>query len=388
MADHRKQRHWTFGLIVVLSATLLSLLVAEGLTRIFMPQPLVLLRPDVWMPLEHIGWRHTPNTDTRVNTGDREVRFRTDEQGFRIGATLPAPGDKTLVALGDSFVEALQVEYEDTMTSLLENRLTVRLGTSLRVLNAGVGGWDPNQYRIELERILGVRSVDGLIVFIYLGNDIVDSHVEDYEPRRPVERHYLRVPQRLEWRELVLSIAYPINDFLETRSHLFVLFKRRLKYVLMRVGLTPYYIPDVLLRSQTSSLRWGVTASILNEIELIGERHGLQTLFVLIPSLFEVDLTEGQKTAQAIALDGKGLDLDQAHILLGAELKKLNLSVIDMTSALRAAIAQGIPEVYGRVDYHLGKGGHQLVAKTLEEPIWEMFCVKKASLPSGRVPGG
>jgi hypothetical protein len=70
----------------------------------------------------------------------------------RIGGDLSRPKCDELVALGDSYLEAMQVEYEDTMTALLEKRLSSRLGRSMRILNTGVGGWDPNQYRIQLER--------------------------------------------------------------------------------------------------------------------------------------------------------------------------------------------------------------------------------------------
>src|SRR5207247_6250232 len=114
------------------------------------------------------------------------------------------------------------------------------------ILNTGVGGWDPNQYRIELKRILGIRAVDGILVFIYLGNDVIEKRVENYPPRQPVERHRFKFPTRFDWGSLVESIAYPINDFLEVRSHLFILTKSRLRYGLMRLGLTAEYFPESL----------------------------------------------------------------------------------------------------------------------------------------------
>jgi lysophospholipase L1-like esterase len=289
----------------------------------------------------------------------------------------------TLLALGDSFVEAMQVEHEETMTSLLADRLAARCGDSIRILNTGVAGWDPNQYRIELERILGNISVDGILTFVYLGNDIVQERLESYRARQPVQQHSLQFPKRLSWSGLTESIAYPINDFLEVRSHLFIFTKNRLKYALMRVGLTAYYFPTSLLLSQASSQRWGTTADILQEIARIGKLHDLRSLFILIPSPQEADLKEGQRTAKAFGITSGAFDLDQAHRLLAEEITRRNLIVVDTTSALRSAIDRRMRDVYGQVDDHLGKQGHQVVAEAMEDAAEKMFCKESGSLRSG-----
>jgi hypothetical protein len=363
-----------FELLIVVFSTLASLVVVETFVRLLAPQSLILLRPDIFIPTEQLAWRHAPDVDTRVNTGEREIRWRTDDQGMRIGGDLPNLSEMTLIALGDSYLEAMQVEYDDTMTALLEKRLSSRLGKSMRILNTGVGGWDPNQYRIQLERILGNRRVEGVIVFVFLGNDIISYHAENYPPRQAIPRHALRLPSSLEWKELVTAVAYPINDFLEVRSHLFILVKTRLKYSLMRMGLTAYYFPQMLLKKQASSDSWKITADILEEIAVMGKHHDLKTLFVLLPSPSEANPEEGLETANAFGLISEEIDLDQARLLLGEQLRRRNLSAVDMTSALRAAIRERKPDIYGRVDNHLGRGGHQVVANTLEEVIWQMFC--------------
>jgi hypothetical protein len=375
-------KRWFFRLITIFFSCVVSLFIAEGLISLVAPQSLILLRPDIWIPVEHLGWRHNPSVDTRVNTGEREIRWRTDEQGFRIGASLPAVSEKTLVAIGDSFLAAMQVEYEETMTAQLEKRLSSRMGRSLRILNTGVGSWGPNQYRIQLGKILANRPVDGVVVFVYLGNDIVDRRIDNYAPGLPEKRHSLRLPKSLKRDELVDAVFYPINDFLEVRSHLFIFAKNSLKSVLMRVGLTAYEWPEALLKSQASSNRWNTTADILEEVADIGKHHDAQTLFVLIPELTEANPVEGRAYAKTIGIDLEAIDFDQPHTVLGAELRKRNLSVVDMTPALRAAIAEQMPDVYGRVDIHLGRAGHQLIARTIEDTIWQMFFSRIAGPPS------
>jgi hypothetical protein len=374
-----------FELIMVGFFTLASLVFAEGLVRLLAPQSLILLRPDIFIPTEKLGWLHAPDVDTRVNTGEREVRWRTDHEGFRMGGDLSKASEMTLVALGDSFLEAAQVEYEDTMTALLEKRLSSRLGRPMRILNTGVGGWDPNQYRIKLAEILEKRRINGVVVFVYLGNDITDKHVENFPPRQPLARHSLRLPHSLKWNELVDAICYPINDFLEIRSHLFILVKTRLKYTLMKMGLTAYYFPPTLLRNHASSNSWKITTDILEEIAIMGQHHDLETLFVLLPSPSEANPEQGQQIAHAFGITSEEIDLDQAHLLLGEELRRRDLPAVDMTPALRAAIRERMPDVYGRVDNHLGIRGHQIVASTIEEVIWQMFCATTPDPQAGHI---
>jgi hypothetical protein len=47
-----------------------------------------------------------------VNTGEGWVRLVTDGEGFRIPPGGLQPADRTVLLLGDSFMAAIQVEYE------------------------------------------------------------------------------------------------------------------------------------------------------------------------------------------------------------------------------------------------------------------------------------
>lgn len=363
------------SLALLFASIAFSLLAAEGLVRLVAPQSLIQIRPDIWMPAGRVGWRNRPNADTRINTGEREVRWRTDARGYRTGAQAPAPADINLVALGDSFLAAMQVEDEDTMTRILQEHLAARSGKTVRIWNTGVAGWEPNRYRNELQQILETSKVDGVLVFVFLGNDVGKVVVEDLEPRVPDDRHVLRWPRSLQAGEWVEAIAYPINDFLEVRSHLYVLVRHRLKYLLMRLRLTAYYFPDTMLLSEAASPRWGVTAGILESIAALASARDLRTVFVLIPSSEEADIAEGLATARAFGIPRETFDPDQPHRLLKAEMERRHLVVIDATPALRDAIAAGTPDVYGKVDNHLGKPGHRVVEGAMEEPVWRTFFV-------------
>ncbi|HET8945615.1 MAG TPA: hypothetical protein VFQ07_01420 [Candidatus Polarisedimenticolia bacterium] len=370
--------------MAILAASItLSLFLAEGIVRLVAPQPLILIRPDVWMPADGVGWKNRPNVDTHLNTGERDVHWRTDAQGFRIGATPGGPADVNILALGDSFLAAEQVEDEDTMTRLLQARLSARTGRRVRIWNTGVAGWNPNQYRIELQQVLDTSSPDGVLVFVYLGNDIIPSAAASIPPRQPDERHHFRRPRSLALREWVEALGYPINDALEVRSHLFILARTRLKYLLMRLSMTPYVFPDTLLARNVSSPAWGTTAGILQDMKDAAAVRRIPILFVLIPSQDEADPAEARRTAEGLGVPPHTYDLDQPHVRLGEEMARRGLIVFDATAALREAIARATPDVYGQVDNHLGKAGHRVMAAAMEEAAWRaLFTAAPRATPA------
>jgi hypothetical protein len=211
--------------LLTVVSLILSLLIAEAFVRLVAPQQLILLRPDIWRPDSQIAYRHLSNVKTTVNTGEGEVHFFTDADGYRVNAnsrSVSRQYDKAILTIGDSFLEALQVENESTMPQLVAGSLEQKTGLSVRVDNAGVGGWNPNHYYLMAGEGLKTRKYDLGIVFISLQNDIVDVETETFQSREPVARHDLKIPESLRWRAMIDAFFYPVNDLLETRSHLFV----------------------------------------------------------------------------------------------------------------------------------------------------------------------
>jgi hypothetical protein len=219
--------------LLLCAALLLALGGAELAVRLVAPQQLILLRPDLWQPAETVGWLRRPNIDVEVNTGERTVRVVTDAWGFRVGQR-PPRAERSVLLLGDSFMEALQVEHEQSFAGLLEAGLPQVAGTAVAVRNAGVGGWDPNQYYLFARSELARQDYDVVVVAVYVGNDVVGERMSTVPPRPAAVRHSLRIPRGLNGREIKDALAYPVNDFLEVRSHLFIFLRTQLRGVRMR----------------------------------------------------------------------------------------------------------------------------------------------------------
>ena len=337
----------------------------ELAVRWLAPQELIVKRPDIWRAVDTLGWVHWPDLNTTINTGDRTIRLITDRDGFRVGAAGRVEGKKRILLLGDSFMEAVQVEYEQSLAGLLETRLAARFKEPVAVRNTGVGGWDPPQYLLEARRELERERFDLALVSVYLGNDVVQHSVQHYPPRAPAEVHELHLPRSFSYGELIDGVLYPINDFLEVRSQLYVFCKTRLDVLLRQLGLTAAYFPDDLLRQEAASPRWAVTAQILSDIKDVARAHGVRTLFVLVPSPAQVDSAEFLRDLKGFRIDPAAVDIAQPDRLLTAAMKAHELDLVDVFPEFQRAEQAGA-RLYGAVSRHLSPAGHALLEQVLE----------------------
>ena len=349
-----------------------ALALGELLVRVAQPQQLVLTRPDIWRPADSLGWTNTPNVRTTINTGDRTVSLSTDERGYRIGRRGRVEAPTRVLILGDSYMAALAVEHEQSVPGLLEVGLETRLGRPVAVRNAGVDGWNPSQYLIQERRSLREERFAVVVVALYLGNDIVKAR-QSYFPPRPYSvgrgpKYKLRVPDSFDFEGIREAVLYPIRNYWESRSHLFQLVKEQTVLLRTRLGLTTYQVNDVFLRSEASSSRWNTTADICRDIADVAMEYGLPTVFLLIPSVFQVDARQFDRVTHAWRIDASVVDPDQPNRKVIAALRSRGLEVWDSGAEIRSAIAAG-ESLYGTVDPHLNPRGHAVVAQFIEPAI-------------------
>jgi hypothetical protein len=365
------------NLVILTVALCIALLGGELAVRLLAPQQLILKRTDIWQPADTIGWMHRPNVNTTINTGERRVSFRTDGDGYRVPRSGRREGaDQTVLLLGDSFMEALQVDYEQSLPGLLDARLSSALHRTVAVRNSGVGGWNPDQYLLFLRRAVGRETIDLLLVSLFMENDIVTVQRDRVDPRPPALVHPLRWPSRLAWSEVVDAWLYPINDALEVRSHLFILLKNWLQAPLMRLGLTEAEFYPVYLKSEVESERWAITAETCRQIAEVAKSHGIPMLVVQIPASYQVDTAIFRKYTQGFRLDPSAIDLDQPNRIMQARLHQAGIHVIDALPALRQAFAAGV-RPYGSVDRHFSPEGHEIVAALVQDTVAGLLVARK-----------
>jgi len=151
---------------LVLIAVVVALAIAEVALRL-LPLPVPTTVPD-----ETLGYVHAPGLRrTMVDPeSKRRIRFEANEYGFRDGAWNPERRP-TVMVVGDSFVDATQVEKEERLTEVLARDLS-RGGPSWQVLNMGVGGTGPELYVERVREFVPVFSPEYVVVAISNPNDV------------------------------------------------------------------------------------------------------------------------------------------------------------------------------------------------------------------------
>jgi hypothetical protein len=201
------RRVWSLvvhNLGLLAAGVLVGILVCEILLRLLGISYLVFNRTD---PIR--GVAHIPNIKaTRRGVDEPRVLIEINSDGWRGPETaLKHPGIFRIALLGDSFIEAFEVSFQNTVGEVIERRLSAARGTPVEVLNFGHGGYGTTQELLTLQHEVWKYSPDLILLAVTTGNDIADN----YRPLRRADN----VPYHVFRRgELVLD-----NSFLEAKGY-------------------------------------------------------------------------------------------------------------------------------------------------------------------------
>jgi hypothetical protein len=185
------------------AALLASLLVCELLLRLLGISYPVFVWTD---PIR--GVAHIPGARS-LHQSEGESRVEINRDGLR-GPEVPLAhpaGTFRIALLGDSFIEAFEVPFDQTVGEVLERRLSALRGTPVEVLNFGVGGYGTTQEELTLRHEVWKYSPDLVLLAVTTGNDIADNY-------RPLRRMGYVPYYVLQNGGLVLD-----SSFLQSKEH-------------------------------------------------------------------------------------------------------------------------------------------------------------------------
>jgi lysophospholipase L1-like esterase len=352
---------WLGNLCLLVASVSLALVLGEIATRVFRPQQTRHVGR-LYTAADTIGYVRLPNVHTRVNVGEGWVDLYTDEDGYRIGSAGRVEADHRVLILGDSFMEARGVEYEESVAGLLQAELPRLTGRRVAIRNNGVSGYSVMQYLMSARRAFARERFDAVLVSIYVGNDITASPIKRYHPMtfngRPAPSH----PKSWAPRDINHEVVLPLLLRLIQVSHLAALVWNETELLRARIGLAEWDFPDEFRRSKAAGPQWDITADLCAQIAALGESEHAKVLFVVIPQYAQMHPEAVPAYARSFGIDPADADVDQASRLLIAAMAAKGLNLVDALPALRAANHPDHP-VFGEVDHHLSAAGHRVVAE-------------------------
>lgn len=170
----RRRRRWLFRGILIVASVVVGVLVTE-----VMLMAVGFSNPQIYVPDEDCGTRLMPGFQGRWSR-EGASEFRINQRGFRDQDwPLEKPrGTVRIAVLGDSYVEAFQVNREHTFSVQLQHELNSRKpdGTpDTEVLSFGVSGWGTGQELMALRKHVLAFDPDIVLLLFLPANDLRDN---------------------------------------------------------------------------------------------------------------------------------------------------------------------------------------------------------------------
>lgn len=167
------------GLFLALAGLSVSILLLEVGTR-FLPLPYDPAIGEFYACHNTLGWTGAPNYSGIVEGPNFRQEVNFNSQGmYDTEHTLEKDPDMfRILVLGDSFIQAVQVNEQETTHQLLEDTLNkLEQGDHLHyeVLSSGVINWGTNQQLTYYREQGHLFQPDLVLLAFYIGNDIQDN---------------------------------------------------------------------------------------------------------------------------------------------------------------------------------------------------------------------
>jgi len=385
----------TLCLLVVLGIGVAGLVV-EGAVRLLVPVSDFFYQ---WDPV--VGLKLIPNKRGRfVKRGIFDTRVEINSHGFRDRehAYKKPPGVQRVVLLGDSFIEALQVPFEQSITPLLEARVNAT-GLTTEFINLGVSGFGTGREYLML-REYGLRYQPDLVVLFFVGNDVSDNSKRlqglPYVPYPvpsadgTVARDEVGQLRFTPFADQSSRLAF-LTRFLRDHTKSFRLLRESidaapalhsLLYKALRLVSTPPEAVNVpgnktfgfheIYRPQYTpawSEAWMLTESLLLATRTLVEANGAKFAVVIVPAAWEVYPEHWESILTSVpAMREASLDLDKPSRELASFLAANGIPHVALLRDFRERAA-GLPPLYVRADAHWTADGHRLATDLLSRPI-------------------
>lgn len=322
--------------------------------------------------------------------GHAHVSINAD--GFRDRPhSLSKPPDTFRIAvLGDSFVEALQVDVDKTFWSLLAHKLDACRPFGYRkieVMSFGVSGIGTGPELLLLRHRVWRYDPDLILLAVTLRNDVLNnSKTLEQDPMRPyfvLDGHgnlkpddsfrdsseYRRRSSALhEWgRRLAdYSRALQFVYWIETRV-------RNASHAPKDPSLDPENFIYDSRPDRTEEEAWKITERLLAEIQRETRTHGARLVVTLIPSDIQMHPDRRARLAELSRL--RAPEIDYPNKRFAAMARRLDLAMVDLTPGLKNYAAERRRMLYGFPGGRLGFGhwneeGHAAAS----EILGKYFC--------------
>lgn len=406
------------NILMAVIGAIVPILLLEAGVRVLGIAPPYGAVPTIWDKHPYLGWFHIPNSggrfwndymefDTQVHINSRGLRDDRD-----VNYEKP-PGTFRILVLGDSFAEAIQVDFEETFCRVLERRLNEEYDdVEFEVINGGVGSYGTDQEAVFFA-VEGFRyQPDLALLFFFTRNDVVNSYkplemqrigIEEkpffrLEAGQVVRPDFEEFARRMESGELekeggsqeeLDAPLYPLGEWLRGKSALYRFLAPYLSDIPITrrtLGKAGFLGGETLFRATRPEVSivyytyrspiegewregWDLTEAIIDGLDDETAKWGTRLAVVVVNAPEQVYPEQWDDfLGKNPELAGESWDLELPNRELAGFLDGAGIPYLDLLPAFRErASGENAPPLHFTHDRHWTKAGHELVAEEVYE---------------------
>ncbi|MGE3268106.1 MAG: hypothetical protein AB7P40_05120 [Chloroflexota bacterium] len=330
-------------------------------------------------PPGHTMWVRMPNSTARLDINP--MGLRDPRQTYE-----KPPGTFRILALGDSYIEAAQVEAEDSITVRLEQQLTDTLDRPVEVINSGVFGYGTAQEYLMLDQI-GAKFEPDLVVLFYCHcNDILNNNYRleliDGDLSRALKPYYDLPDDDAELRLILppkpnprTSLRYRLRDtsFLYNVIETGVIFKLELPDPREEIGGVDGLVEPTKGKYNYEPTgewerSWRITARLIEMIQARSQQIGAPLVIVGLPEWRMLEPAYWERPGNRRLLDSGRGGPDAQVRLLDAITTRLHIPHVELGPAFEPRVLQdGLFRYFIEGDYHWTPDGHAVATAAVAD---------------------
>jgi hypothetical protein len=389
-------RRWRLRLLSLLFGLLLAGVLSEVTLRLA-----GIGYPQLYQPDLHCGSRLRPGV-RGVWTEEGFGHVAVNSLGFRGPEITPSKptGTQRVCVLGDSFIEALQVDYDASLCGQLQQHFASQLPPpfdNCEVINAGVSGYGTAQQRLMLENYVLPLSPDIVLLACYPENDIRNNHpLLEIDPRIPYYRlapdgsllldssfrnsepylvassNYERFKAACINRSRVLQLLHHVRNPAQAAAHPGPP-ARTIEEELVAAATEAAYVYRTT-EAQVEQQAWEVTKRLIEQMAVTCRAQEIRFIVFSVSTSLQVypDTQLRKRVAQKCAIE----DLFYAEHTLQTFCSEHDIEFVPLASALQQVADKSGDYLHGFINAKLGVGhwsvaGNQAAAQILAGYLFE-----------------
>lgn len=360
---------WLKNFVLLVSSVCVALLLGEVVVATVSPQSL-----GTWSMTRDGLTTHVPHVSIYHDQFRRQITINSHGMRDREHDLRKPPGTFRILVLGDSFMEANQVPFEESFPALLE----ARLGRPVEVINCSVSGWGTDDELTYLMRYGFQFQPDVVLLAMTLHNDLQDNLAEEFHSFADGILEEIAKHDMPSWDYSILQV----KEFLASHSHLYqlVLRSKRFSWMQQEGNRLSSHVASLLVKEPSEEVRrgWDMTRQLLRKMKRETEKQGATLVMFTIPLWVQVSDERLRHFLEEHKMSAGEVMLDLPQRTLRTIGQEEDVEVIDLLDEFRQVGQQGPMNLYLAQDGHWTASGHRLAAVLVGERLRERISTQSA----------